>query len=47
MQAKKSICRLAVKLVNNMKVEGVCEGNDLKDLIQIELLSYKEAVEIL
>ena len=37
--------RLAVNLVNSMKVEVVCEENDLKDLLQIELLSYKEAVE--
>jgi hypothetical protein len=29
-----------------MKVEVVCEENDLKDLLQIEPLSYKEAVEI-
>jgi hypothetical protein len=38
--------RLAVNLVNSMKVEVVCEENDLKDLLQIELLSYKEAVEL-
>jgi uncharacterized protein YbjT (DUF2867 family) len=36
--------RLAVNLVNSMKVEVVCEENDLKDLLQIELLSYNEAV---
>jgi uncharacterized protein YbjT (DUF2867 family) len=38
--------RLAVNLVNSMKVEVVCKENDLKDLLQIELLSYKEAVEL-
>ena len=38
--------RLAVNLVNSMKVEVVCEENDLKDLLQIELLSYQEAVEM-
>ena len=38
--------RLAVNLVNSMKVEVVCEENDLKDLLQIELLSYQEAVEL-
>ena len=38
--------RLAVNLVNSMKVEVVCKENDLKDILQIELLSYKEAVEL-
>ncbi len=38
--------RLAVNLVNSMKVEVVCEENNLKDLLQIEPLSYKEAVEM-
>ena len=36
--------RLAVNLVNSMKVEVVCEENDLKELLQIELMTYKEAV---
>jgi uncharacterized protein YbjT (DUF2867 family) len=38
--------RLAVNLVNSMKVEVVCEENELKDLLQIKLLTYKEAVEL-
>ena len=38
--------RLAVNLVKSMKVEVICENNDLKDLLGIELLSYKEAVEM-
>ena len=38
--------RLAVNLVNSMKVEVVCKENDLKDLLGIDLLSYKEAVEL-
>ena len=38
--------RLAVNLVNSMKVEVVCQENDLKDLLHIELLSYKEAVKL-
>ncbi|MDF1576279.1 MAG: SDR family oxidoreductase [Bacteroidales bacterium] len=38
--------RLAVNLVNSMKVEVVCEENKLKDLLHIELLTYQEAVEL-
>lgn len=38
--------RLAVNLVKSMKVEVVCRENDLKDLLGIDLLSYKEAVEL-
>ena len=38
--------RLAVNLVNSMKVEVVCQENDLKDKLGIELLSYKEAVKL-
>ncbi len=37
--------RLAVNLVNSMKVEVVCQENDLKDKLGIKLLSYQEAVE--
>jgi hypothetical protein len=37
--------RLAVNLVNSMKVEVICAENDLKDLLRIELISYREAVE--
>ena len=38
--------RLAVNLVNSMKVEVVCEENNLKELLQIELLTYNESVEM-
>jgi uncharacterized protein YbjT (DUF2867 family) len=37
--------RLAVNLVNSMKVEVVCEENDLKDQLGIQLFSYQEAVK--
>ncbi|MFO7670100.1 MAG: SDR family oxidoreductase [Bacteroidales bacterium] len=38
--------RLAVNLVHSMKVEVVCQDHDLMDLLQIDLLSYKEAIEL-
>jgi uncharacterized protein YbjT (DUF2867 family) len=38
--------RLAVNLVNSMKVEVVCEENDLNDRLGLDLLSYKEAVSL-
>lgn len=38
--------RLAVNLVHSMKVEVVCRENELKDLLAIELLSYKDAVAL-
>lgn len=37
--------RLAVNLVNSMKVEVVCEENDLAELLGIQLLTYREALE--
>ena len=37
--------KLAVNLVQSMKVEVVCQENNLKELLGIELLSYGEAVE--
>lgn len=37
--------KLAVNLVNSMKVEIVCKKNDMHKFLGIELLSYKEAVE--
>ena len=37
--------KLAVNLVNSMKVEVVCQENNLRELLGIELLSYGEAVE--
>jgi len=36
--------RLAVNLVNSMKVEVICQENDLQYLLGLNLLSYKEAV---
>jgi uncharacterized protein YbjT (DUF2867 family) len=38
--------RLAVNLVNSMKVEVVCQENDLNDRLGIDLLSYREAVKM-
>lgn len=37
--------KLAVNLVNSMKVEVVARQNDLEKLLNIHLLTYKEAVE--
>jgi len=36
--------RLAVNLVNSMKVEVVCADNRIRDLIDIDLISYEEAI---
>ncbi|WP_372756254.1 SDR family oxidoreductase [Labilibaculum sp.] len=36
---------LAVNLVNSMKIEVICRPNNLADLLQIELLTYREAIE--
>ena len=38
--------RLAVNLVNSMKVEVVCEENDLKDRLGIDLISYEDSVKL-
>ena len=38
--------KLAVNLVNSMKVEVVCKENKLREMLGIQLLSYKEAVEL-
>jgi uncharacterized protein YbjT (DUF2867 family) len=38
--------RLAVNLVNSMKVEVVCEENDLAERLGIQLISYQEAVQL-
>ncbi|UTW61797.1 SDR family oxidoreductase [bacterium SCSIO 12741] len=37
--------KLAVNLVKSMKVEVVCRDNRLQDILQIELISYKDAVQ--
>lgn len=36
--------RLAVNLVDSMKVEVVCTPNNLKDLLGIQLIGYKKAI---
>lgn len=38
--------KLAVNLVNSMKVEVVAENNDLTEMLGIEPMSYREAVEL-
>jgi uncharacterized protein YbjT (DUF2867 family) len=38
--------KLAVNLVNSMKVEVVCKENDLQELLKVDLLSYRESVEL-
>lgn len=38
--------RLAVHLVNSMKVEVVAQKNDLEQLLQITPISYRQAVEL-
>lgn len=38
--------RLAVNLVNSMKVEVIAERNNLTDLLGIELIPYKKAVQL-
>jgi uncharacterized protein YbjT (DUF2867 family) len=38
--------KLAVNLVNSMKVEVVCRDNFLIDLLKIKLISYEKAVEL-
>jgi hypothetical protein len=36
--------KLAVNLVNSMKVEIICKENDLPELLGIDLLTYEEAI---
>ena len=38
--------KLAVNLVNSMKVEVICRDNDLNDMLKLRLISYEEAVEL-
>ncbi|NJN41880.1 MAG: SDR family oxidoreductase [Flammeovirgaceae bacterium] len=38
--------KLAVNLVNSMKVEIICSANDLHKQLNIELLSYEEAIQL-
>lgn len=37
--------KLAVNLVDSMKVEVVCKNDNIKELLQLELLTFEEAVE--
>jgi uncharacterized protein YbjT (DUF2867 family) len=37
--------KLAVNLVNSMKVEIICRENNLREILGIKLLTYKEAVQ--
>ncbi len=37
--------KLAVNLVNSMKVEVVCKNNNIKELLQVDLLTFEQAVE--
>ena len=37
--------KLAINLVNSMKVEVICKDNSIQDIIQIELIPFKKAVE--
>ena len=38
--------KLAINLVDSMKVEVICKENDLAELLQIKLIPYKEAVQL-
>lgn len=38
--------KLAIALVNSMKIEIICRSNKLSELLQITPLSYKESLEI-
>ena len=38
--------KLAANLVDSMKIEIICEPNDLKDKLNISLLTYEEAVQL-
>jgi uncharacterized protein YbjT (DUF2867 family) len=38
--------KLAVNLVNSMKVEIICKENDLAQMLNIELISYENAVRL-
>jgi uncharacterized protein YbjT (DUF2867 family) len=38
--------KLAVNLVNSMKIEVVCRNNELRDILGIETTNYKRAVEL-
>ena len=37
--------KLAVALVNSMKIEVICRNTDLNDILGVQPMSYKQAVE--
>lgn len=37
---------LAVNLVNSMKIEVVCAENRIREIVQIDLISYRKAIEL-
>ena len=37
---------LAVNLVNSMKVEVICRENEIRDLIDIRLIDYRDSIEL-
>lgn len=38
--------KLAINLVDSMKMDVVCSDNRLKDILQIETISYRKAIEL-
>ncbi len=38
--------KLAVNLVDSMKIEVICQENDLNELLNIRLMTYRQAVEL-
>jgi len=38
--------KLAVNLVNSMKVEVICKDNELEKILNVETISYKQAIEL-
>ncbi|MBI9069350.1 MAG: DUF2867 domain-containing protein [Salinivirgaceae bacterium] len=38
--------KLAINLVNSMKVEVVCKDQEIKEVLEIQLLTYKEAIQL-
>ncbi len=38
--------KLAVNLVNSMKVEIICRENDLREMLNIRLINYEDAVRM-
>ncbi len=38
--------KLAVNLVNSMKIEVICSNDNIKDIVDIELISYSDAIRL-